>query len=436
MQDSGAFTAISIILPIVLILLGIELIWVGFWPRRKGDAPHCRGCGYALVGNESGACPECGREWTDTTVLRGERHRRKGIGIAGSLLLLLGLAIGGGLRLIDIDWYRYLPESLVVKDAGSSNSTIATRAWNELVRRRTIAPLAESTESKLTELALKEQAAAAPGPMLQPMVEFLAARYLDKKLTDQQADQFFLNSVNPSLHTRDEIAAGDVIPIQVAYRGRGPSNGWSYQMSTVDVIVGSKTIHMGGSMGGSGLGASGSSTTYAPGVPPGEYPLEAHVRIQIFRGMLGSGTNPVWTKDLTLKSTLKVVPKKASEMVKLIDKPELVDQIKKSLRVEQFNKNPDGRYELGVHLEKPPMNVAFSVFAKVGDKEFLMGDLAGTTSANGGMFMSPNSATIPAGKVSLIFRSDPAVARKTIDLLEIWKGEVVFDNVELKEKGK
>ena len=24
------------------------------------DAYHCRGCGYNLTGNESGACPECG----------------------------------------------------------------------------------------------------------------------------------------------------------------------------------------------------------------------------------------------------------------------------------------------------------------------------------------------------------------------------------------
>jgi len=151
---------------------------------------------------------------------------------------------------------------------------------------------------------------------------------------------------------------------------------------------------------------------------------------------LGRPVLPTWSKDLSLKSTLKVVPKNAGEMVALVDKPELAEQIKKCLRVDQFFKNPGGRVELGVNLEKPPINVAFSVFAKVGDKEFRLGDLAGNTSANGGTFMSADVQNIPLGKLQLIFRSDPAVARKTIDQVQIWKGEVILDNVELKEKGK
>ena len=436
MQDSSPLTLISIVFPIALMLRGLALIKVGLWPRRRGDTPHCRGCGYPLVGNQSGTCPECGREFTDATVVRGERQRHKAIGIAGVATFVLGVTIGGGLWFGDIDWYRYLPERWIVKDAGSSNPTIAQRAWGELVRRRTIAPLSENTESTLTDLALQKQAGTSPGPLLEPMLDFLAARYLDQKMTPQQVDQFFLNSVNPTLHTREEVAAGDVIPVQITYRGRGPSNGWSYNLSTKDVRIGSKTYPMGGSMGGGGLGGAGSSTTYAPGVPAGEYPLEAHIRVQIYRGMLGTSTPPVWSKDLALKSTLKVVSKNAGEMVKLIDRPDLADQIKKSLRVDQFYKIPGERYELGVHLEKPPVNVAFSVFTRVGDKEIRLGDVAGNTTVNGGTFMGPpNDVNIPTGRVQLIFRSDPAVARKSIDLVEIWKGEIVLD-AELKEKAK
>lgn len=189
-------------------------------------------------------------------------------------------------------------------------------------------------------------------------------------------------------------------------------------------------------MGGSGLGASGSSTTYATGQPAGEYPLEAHVRVEIFRGMLGTSTPAVWTKDLTLKSTLKVVPKNAREMVKLVDRPDMAEQMKQSLRIEQLYRNPDGNYDMQVHIEKPPMNLAFSVFVRAGDKEYRMGDVAGDTSVNMGSFMNPGKiGPIPAGKVQVIFRSDPAVARKTINLVEIWKGEIVLE-AELKEKGK
>src|SRR3954467_15062397 len=147
MPNSGPVTLISIVVPLVLLLFGLVLMKVGFWPRRRGTTPHCRGCGYVLVGNQSGTCPECGREWTDATVIRGERHRNKGIGFAGLCMLLLALAIGGGSQFTNIDWYHYLPESWIVKDAASSNPATASRAWDELVRRRTIAPLAESTES-------------------------------------------------------------------------------------------------------------------------------------------------------------------------------------------------------------------------------------------------------------------------------------------------
>jgi hypothetical protein len=437
MQPDSGISLIAITLPLALLVLGLALMKMGFWPRRRGETPHCRGCGYALVGNQSGTCPECGQVWTESTVVRGERHRHKGVGSAGLVMLLLGIAIGGGLWLTDVDWYRYLPESWIVNDAGSTNPTVAKRAWDELLRRRAIAPLSESVENKLTELALKEQASPSPGPMLDPMLQFVARRFLDKKLSDAQADRFFLNTVNPTLHTRAMVAAGNFVPIQIRYRGRGPMQGWSYRLSTKTVKVGEKAIQMGGSMGGSGLGGAGSSTTYMTGQPAGEYPVEAQVKVEIFHALLGAPVPPVWSKDIALKTTLKVVSQKASEMVKLTDKPELADQIKKSLRIEEFKKKPDGSYELGVHIEKPPMNVAFSVFARVGGGEFRLGDMAADTQTNGGTFMHPsNIGDIPAGKVTLIFRGDPAVARKTIDLVEIWKGEILLQDIDLIEEKK
>jgi len=436
MKDTSGITLITLILPIALLLFGLAFLKIGFWPRRRGNTPHCRNCGYALLGNQSGTCPECGQAWTDATIVRGERYRSMGLASTGIILVLLGLAIGGGLWLTDINWYQYMPQRLVVSDAASSDPRIAQRAWDELMRRRAIAPLDESVEKKLTDLALKEQASPSPGVLVDPMLQFVAQRYLDKKLTEQQADQFFLNSVNPTLHTRESIAAGDVIPIQVNYRGRGPSNGWSYRLSTKDVKIGQQTIPLGGAMGGSGLGGSGSSTTYASGQKPGEYPMEAHVRVEIFHAPLGSGVAPVWSKDLALKGTLKVVPRNASEMVKLTDRPDLAQQIRQSMRIEQFTRHPDGSCDMQVHIEKPPMNVAFSVFVRGADgKEIRMGDLAADTTANMGTFMHPGKVDVPAGKVQVIFRSDPAVARKTIDLMEIWKGEIVLE-AELKEQGK
>jgi len=83
MQSTSGITLITIILPFALLIFGLAFIKLGFWPRRRGNTPHCRGCGYALVGNQSGTCPECGQAWTESTVVRGERHRHKYLGFTG-----------------------------------------------------------------------------------------------------------------------------------------------------------------------------------------------------------------------------------------------------------------------------------------------------------------------------------------------------------------
>src|SRR5438045_774002 len=93
----------------MLAIVGAVLIKIGFWPRRRGHTPHCRGCGYALVGNESGSCPECGKLISDANIVRGERKRRRGLAAMGLASLLLALAISAGSwawRLSTQDWYR------------------------------------------------------------------------------------------------------------------------------------------------------------------------------------------------------------------------------------------------------------------------------------------------------------------------------------------
>src|SRR5947208_15213121 len=119
MHATSIFSIITIVLPIALLIFGMAFIKIGFWPRRRGNTPHCRGCGYVLVGKESGMCPECGRSWTEASVVRGERQRQKSLGFTGLILLLLGVAIGGGIWVVDINWYQYMPQQLVVSDAAS-----------------------------------------------------------------------------------------------------------------------------------------------------------------------------------------------------------------------------------------------------------------------------------------------------------------------------
>ena len=47
-----SFAAI-VVCGLILLPFGLVFLKIGLWPRRQGDAPHCRKCGYNLTGLES-----------------------------------------------------------------------------------------------------------------------------------------------------------------------------------------------------------------------------------------------------------------------------------------------------------------------------------------------------------------------------------------------
>jgi len=47
---------------IVVGIVGLILLRVGFFPKRRGDTPYCRKCGYNQTGAPSATCPECGAD--------------------------------------------------------------------------------------------------------------------------------------------------------------------------------------------------------------------------------------------------------------------------------------------------------------------------------------------------------------------------------------
>jgi hypothetical protein len=292
-------------------------------------------------------------------------------------------------------------------------------------------------EKKLTEIALREQTSSTPNSLLDLMLNFVAQRYLDGKLSKEEAEQFFLNTLNADLKTRPVVAAGDPIPLRLTYAGRGPSMGWSFRLTGQQVKVGDYTFNAGGSIGGSGVGGMGSITVYANPQPVGEVDVEAQVLVEVFQVAVGAPRPPVWSKTVIIKKKMSVVAANRDDMVKLIDQPDLSEIIRKSIRIEKLLRKEPGAYEMHVQIDKPGTDVAFSVFIRAGGKEHRIGEVSATAQSNvGSSLYRYELGDVPLGKVQVILRSDTAVARKTIELTQIWKGEIIIDDVELIEEKK
>src|SRR5687767_15791873 len=138
----------AILLGLILLATGIYLLTTAWWPRRRGDRRHCKVCDYILDSIDGvERCPECGTSVANgVNILLGDRIRRPPRALAGLMLSILGLAIAaGGQAAISggIDLYRTMPTSWVIRNAGSSSTTIAERAWAELDRRFTLNQLSE-----------------------------------------------------------------------------------------------------------------------------------------------------------------------------------------------------------------------------------------------------------------------------------------------------
>lgn len=84
----------------------------------------------------------------------------------------------------------------------------------------------------------------------------------------------------------------------------------------------------------------------------------------------------------------------------------------------------------GVDMFKLPMDVAFDVVVQRDARDLgIIGSVTGRagqldTKYVRGLLPSPVSTN-----ATIVLRSSDAVARKTVDVFEIWKGELVYDNV-------
>jgi hypothetical protein len=147
---------------------------------------------------------------------------------------------------------------------------------------------------------------------------------------------------------------------------------------------------------------------------------------------------PVREHEMSLIAATEVVDTAQAAAVTLIDDPSLGPQLLSCLVPTNFERPKEGTSsgELTGELEVKtlPVGIAFDVFARAAGREY---PLSSVTVAKGRSthylvrtdnFRAPN---VP--EIDLIFRTNESAARRTVDVFEVWKGELVVPHVPLKD---
>jgi hypothetical protein len=420
---------------VLLVAVGGFLFKRGRWPRRTGDTPHCRKCDYILSGAQT-RCPECGTAVTPAAIVRGERLRRPGLSWLGGGLALLGLAF---LLLFalgfanTINWNRYKPQSWLLTDLGSGNSSRWGPAWAEVKRRLDDNLLSEDDQNAVVEKGLQLQAAGKVLSNGNNVLDFIARRFLDGKLTAAQADRFFGNAMKVSLSVRPVVGAQSPIPYSIAGAGHGP-DGWWMRIHTLDLHVDDGPDQKSNGVMAMGFGGWSTSNTLPQVGTPGKHRL--HLKMELATDVNGS-TGAKW--DVNAAVARRVTQDLFADFQAIDGKTPMTTASEPSasalgrLLTARLLSNPPW-YNVGIDTNGVPVDVAFDIFVRANGKEFPAGGVSIHRNAPGnfGTGMRDFPADAPAN-VDIILRSSEDVARTTLDMTQIWKGEIVLKGVPLQQ---
>ena len=430
--------AVNLLLPIgvLFIAIGALLLKRGHWPRRVGDLPHCGKCDYILSGPQQ-RCPECGTVVQLSTIVRGERHRRPGLALLGGGIGLLGLAfialVAAGVA-SNLPWVRIEPLSWLLRDLGRGNTSGGYAAWTEIQRRIDGDLLSDDQQNAVVERGLQLQAAGtAPLGQNTNVLDFVASRFFDHKLSSQQTDRFFANALKMKLTARRVIGTKSPVSYSASSAGgQGPTS-WMLRVRMLEEQIDNGPIEkLGGEITTSFAGTWSSGGTL-PSMPnPGKHRLRIKAELAAYPAAAGWSftTPPIKRVTSDLTSDFQVIG--GPTPVTTTTEPQAsVLRALLSPQVRRSDANPHW-LDVQIRAATPPVDLAFDVFIRCNGKEYTAMSVNFHKGGEGNYGTTASDFPVePIPKVDVILRSNESVAATTLDMTQIWKGEIVFKDVPL-----
>ena len=448
---SEAFVLLIPLIGVLFTAIGAFLLKRGRWPRRSGQTPHCPRCDYILSGDQQ-RCPECGTVLHPDTVVRGERHLRKKLMWTGTALGFVGVVMLGMMlpAVADsIDWNRHKPLSWLLRDVGSY--AYDHRPWWEIQRRLNANLLSAADQDAVVEAGLRAQLA---GPQYFPgafgpgsrafaawtVLDYIAQRYQDNKLSASQADRFFANALKVTLLVRPAVGARSPVPWVVASVGAGPSKWWKGTTVLESQLDDGPIQKFDGRGYRDAFDQYSSSYTLSPIGKPGKHRLRVKVE------MTTDPFPPSGTLSYRWDHKAPVIKRVVQDLfadfevtegetpIATVTSPDA--SVLRSMLMPELSFNGIlGPQWLDMYVSvdrKLPVNAAFDVLVRFNGAEYPVGTVCFHTYSGGGANLGANIHTNAPSHADVIFRSNADVARKSPDMNVIWSGQIIVPNVPIK----
>lgn len=462
---------------IATLLAGPTLVVIGLRGRRLGEDPYCAKCGYCLRGTMSEHCSECGNKLTPGGIVHGLRVRRWPLLILGLLVCVVWITSSDVVRILrQVDWCRHSPTWFVIHKARDGG-----RYWiKELHSRVLEREFSTSQVSRIANLSLDKLVSWPTQPSANFWPEVLEELDTQGLLDEEQRDRYLGRYAQTRLTARSVIRQGDPFVMGIDHLSSRAGK-WVFYAShdPVEVSVGGLSLHQGETDAWryrkpDWICSNMSRVLYrtlswsSGDVPVGTLQFDYLGRDMIFRAFKSASadwnlrtrmkwdesiTEPDWSKTMHWAGEVTVEPSDAPDPVSWIDPPAEWLLVAESFDVcigdvcwytmDVSEETIDLGSPTFVQINKElasPFSVAFDVVFVAGNIELEVDSRvqeawrrrphAGLPAWAAGEIGDYNSIVefpaVEENQLYVILRGSRDVARRTVDLYEIWNGELGF----------
>ena len=322
-----------------------------------------------------------------------------------------------------------------------------------------------SRDLAFEELVLRDQHGDLPVPQAASLVEKLLL--IQKDRTQQWNGKFgdYIESLHGArrlaaaswhqyeqrqlsfyIRARPEIRQGDVLPLEevtVARRGNSRVSAFSADQSSftvaiMDYVPGGIRLEYG--PGGECICVPHNRPEFSrewcvvlPGASVGRHTLRATLKY-----------DPTWTErpqgmeipaEYDLGQAEFTVRPRCQDSIRSVSELSLAQQISKCIAVSDLLRWDNGQLSLSIDVHRPPVDVAFHVSISAGKSEWDLGHVFAAKGCESNSvydgFGIKDARQMPARGLFFHFRSDPDLARRSVDLHECWNGEFVVGPISI-----